>query len=334
MSTPLDKVAEEVYYTQELLTQIFAAPIVALMQESAQQYILTGKFKNLVPAIQTSMQALWDRSLYAGIADAEYEIDNPTINLSSNLSTTIEFAKDPQLARIDGELKELNKYLQEAQSAFSAKDVNEIKRLIDLKTAERDVAKNPKNPTTARKIAEKIRLERELDTAKSSGNFDRVAQIRAQLYGDNSFSTPVSSPKPSQVSIAKPRQGKKILVTKDQIAREVNRGRADIKDSPISNKVSLGQLLSFDPQADLTTDPYAQLFENKTAKTKAEARLLSMNNLQVYATLNERYPSIARNSIFAQDYLQYSSTKSRLNLKLLNMLHKIKLSHPQKNPQL
>lgn len=215
MSTPqqkvsqtalIDKRAEEVYYTQELLTEIFAAPITNLMQESAQQFVLTGKFKNLVPAIQTSMQALWDRAMYAGIADAEYEIDNPNqinkINLSSNLSSVISFAKEDE----------------------------EI-------------------------------------TAKP----------------------------PEQVSVPVPKQ-KRIITTKDQINRTVTRGRQAVKQQ-------LGDTLSFDPNADLTADPFAPLFENKTAKQVAETRLINMNNLQVYATLNERYPSIARNSIFAQDYL-------------------------------
>lgn len=305
MSTPPKKVsqdqrAEEVYYTQELLTEIFAAPITDLMQESAQQYILTGKFKNLVPAIQTSMQALWDRAMYAGIADAEYEIDNlktNEFNLSSfsNQVSLIEFAKDPQLARIDGELKDLQRYLQEAQSAFSAKDVNEIQRLIDIKRAERDQVKNPNNPKVARKIAEKIRLERELDAAKRQGNFDKVQEIRNKLYQGSS--TSISPKPPSPVSEERP-EIKKVITTKGQINRTVEQGRAAVKRQ-------LGNTLSFDPNADLTADPYASLFEGKTAKAAAETRLLTMNNLQVYATLNERYPAIARNSIFAQDYLQY-----------------------------
>lgn len=309
MSTPPKKVsqtdsrAEEVYYTQELLTEIFAAPITDLMQESAQQYILTGKFKNLVPAMQTSMQALWDRAMYAGIADAEYEIDSLRPNTSkmgfslSSFSNLIEFAKDPQLARIDGELKDLQRYLQEAQSAFSAKDVNEIQRLIDIKRAERDQVKNPNNPKVARKIAEKIRLERELDSAKRQGNFDKVQEIRGKLYQS---STSVSPKPPSPVSEERPeiRKVKKVITTKGQINRTVEQGRAAVKRQ-------LGNTLSFDPNADLTADPYASLFDGKTAKAAAETRLLTMNNLQVYATLNERYPAIARNSVFAQDYLQY-----------------------------
>ena len=326
MSTPPNKLdqsdsrAEEVYYTQELLTEIFAAPIAQAMQKSSEVYILTGKFDNLVSTMQTSIQALWDRAMYAGIADAEHEIDNPSkdskISLSSNLNSIIEFAKDPQLARIDGELKDLQRYLSEAQQNWSAKDVVEIQRLIDLKIADRDQVRNPSNPTVARKIAEKIRLERELDAAKRQGDFDRVNQIRSRLY-PNSTNAPTS--KPSRVSQRNPevRQNKKrVITTRDQIARETTSGRSSVRDSIIANNTRLRDLLSFDPRSDLTADPYARLFEGRgqTAKTKAEARLLAMNNLQVYATLNDRYPAISRNSIFAQDYLRNRNNTTATSL--------------------
>jgi hypothetical protein len=282
MSTPPDKFidTQEILYTQLVLSDVFAAPAVAQMQKSAEQFIKEGKFLNLNAEFQTMLHALWGRTMYAGISDAEKDTDavkkqqtpktlsySRDNNLFSNQSL-IEFAgRDPERERIKAEMKDLEKWRVEAAQVG---DFEEVERI----GAELSYRENLLKPKSKSK--------------KSKSNASKILEVRS------------SAQKPRAISTTETTQASQSTST--SAAFNYDQKRKNIINSIRSRQDKPGVVLSdFDPRN--TSDPYVDLYVEGDSKATAKNRLKQMDNLQIFATLNERYPALGQEGTFANDYL-------------------------------
>jgi hypothetical protein len=279
---------DQIAITQDVLADVFIGPMSARMIESTKEYLKTGKFLDLRSEMQLSLRALWDRTMFAGIADAEFEIDNvkrnrePDIGFNLNsFSNLIEFNREDELR---DELVNLNETLEIAKATNSLSDITRIEGEIGQTLAKlQGIQERKQNPQQARK---KTKV---LDLSKRA--------------------TQVVNPKPDPISTGRvvrlEEQGTDLLRNETKEERK----RRLIRDLIQSKRTDLGKTVkarnNFDPvnSREELRDPYKDLYVKESRSQTARNRLKQMEALQMWATLNDRYPAIGQESEFAQTYL-------------------------------
>jgi hypothetical protein len=311
---------DQIAITQDVLADVFIGPMSARMIESTKEFLKTGKFLDLRNEMQLSLRALWDRTMFAGIADAEFEIDNvkrnrePDIGFNINsFSNLIEFNREDELR---DELVNLSETLEIAKETNSLPDITRIEGEIGQTLAElQGIQERKQNPPQARK---KTKV---LDLSKKA--------------------TKVVNPKPDPVStervVSLEGQGTNLLrnETKEQRKKRL------IRDLIRSKRTNLGNVVrarnNFDPvnSREELRDPYKDLYVKESRSQTARNRLKQMEALQMWVTLNDRYPAIGQESEFAQTYLnrRVQTVANDLDRKYQEDVKQIIAEYVKKDPQ-
>jgi hypothetical protein len=275
---------DQIAITQDVLADVFIGPMSARMIESTKEYLKTGKFLDLRNEMQLSLRALWDRTMFAGIADAEFEIDNvkrnrePDIGFNLNsFSNLIEFNREDELR---DELVNLNETLEIAKATNSLSDITRIEGEIGQTLAKlQGIQERKQNPQQARK------------KTLSKG------------------ATQVVNPKPDPVSTGRVVRLEEQRTDLLRNETKEERKRRLIRDLIQSKRTDLGKTVkarnNFDPvnSREELRDPYKDLYVKESRSQTARNRLKQMEALQMWVTLNDRYPAIGQESEFAQTYL-------------------------------